>query len=172
MSLNPPINSVNMGTSTRPSGGSGASDLEELQKMNVLPGLYNMGNTCFANSVLQCLVHTRVFREYCRLGKHSKNCFSDISKYKFVESIEEFPVEKLQRLPAIQAVMDSHSQFCSFCILESHIKGVLEHKKNGNMQVRPIGIYLLFMHIGNGAFQLGQQSDAQEFLFCLLDNLT
>ena len=40
------------------------------------------------------------------------------------------------------------------------------------MQVRPIGIYLLFQHIGNGAFQLGQQSDAQEFLFCLLDNLT
>ena len=40
------------------------------------------------------------------------------------------------------------------------------------MQVRPIGIYLLFKHIGDGAFQLGQQSDAEEFLFGLLDNLT
>ena len=154
-----------------PGGGGGATDLEELQKMNVLPGLYNMGNTCFANSVLQCLVHTRVFREHCRLGKHSKNCFSDISKYNFVESIDEFPGDKLQRLPAIQAVLNSRSQFCSFCILESHIKGVLEHKKNGIMQVRPIGIYLLFQYIGSGAFQLGQQSDAQEFLFYLLDNL-
>ena len=111
-----------------------------------------MGNTCFANSVLQCLVHTRVFREYCRLGKHSKNCFSDIAKYKFVESVNEFPVEKLERIPVIQSIMNKGSQFCSFCILESHIKSILEEKKNGNMQVRPIGIYLLFKHIGSGAF--------------------
>ena len=91
--------SVN-GTSTRPGTGFN-QDPEELSKMNVLPGLYNMGNTCFANSVLQCLVHTRVFREYCRLGKHSKNCFSDISKYKFVQTVTEFPVEKLERIPEI-----------------------------------------------------------------------
>lgn len=115
-----------------------------------------MGNTCFANSVLQCLVHTRVFREYCRLSKHSKNCFSDISKEKFVETVDEFPVEKLERIPVIQNVMSKRSTFCSFCIMESHIKSILEAKKNGNMQVRPIGIYLLFQHIGNGAFQLGQ----------------
>lgn len=93
MSVNGPI-----GTATRP-GGSEAIDEQELQKMNVLPGLYNMGNTCFANSVLQCLVHTRVFREYCRLGKHSKNCFSDIAKYKFVEAITQFPMEKLDKIP-------------------------------------------------------------------------
>jgi len=112
--------------------------------MNVLPGLYNMGNTCFANSVLQCLSHTRVFREYCRLGKHSKNCFSDIAKYKFVQSVDSFPVEKLERLPAIQAVLSKTTKFCSFCIIESHIRGLLDEKKNGQMQVRPIGIYLLF----------------------------
>ena len=74
---------------------------KELQKMNVLPGLYNMGNTCFANSVIQSLVHTRVFREYCRLGKHSKNCFSDIAKYKFIETVSEFPVEKPERIPVV-----------------------------------------------------------------------
>ena len=119
-------------------------DSEQLQKMNVLPGLYNMGNTCFANSVLQCLVHTRVFREYCRLGKHSKNCFSDCSKHNFVEGDDKLPFEKLERIPAIRAVTDGQSQFCSFCILESHIKGVIENKKNGNLKVRPIGIYLLF----------------------------
>ena len=112
--------------------------------MNVLPGLYNMGNTCFANSVLQCLVHTRVFREYCRLGKHSKNCFSNISYHKYVEGVEKFPFEKLEKIPAIKSVMEKKAPFCSFCILESHIKGIIEHKKEGILKVRPIGIYLLF----------------------------
>ena len=64
-----------MGTSSRP-GVAEVSDPDYIRKMNVLPGLKNFGNTCFANSVLQCLAHTRVFREYCRLGKHSKGCFS------------------------------------------------------------------------------------------------
>lgn len=104
--INPgaPIGLTSAGTSTRPGGNIAKADLDELQKMNVLPGLYNMGNTCFANSVLQCLVHTRIFREYCRLGKHSKNCFSDVAKYKFVESVDEFPVEKLEKIAAIEAV--------------------------------------------------------------------
>jgi ubiquitin C-terminal hydrolase len=29
-----------------------------------LVGLYNMGNTCYVNSIIQCLSHTPVFREY------------------------------------------------------------------------------------------------------------
>ena len=91
---------LSTGTSTRP-GASAVTDLEQIKKLNVLPGLYNMGNTCFANSVLQCLVHTRVFREYCRLSKHSKGCFSDISKLQMVEQIEEFPAEKLERIPEL-----------------------------------------------------------------------
>ena len=40
-----------IGSSTRP-GLSELTNERELQKMNVLPGLYNMGNTCFANSVI------------------------------------------------------------------------------------------------------------------------
>ena len=39
------------------------------------------------------------------------------------------------------------------------------------MKVRPIGIYLLYKNIGSGAFELGQQSDAQEFLYFLLGDL-
>ena len=142
-----------MGTSTRPAGGTSMEqDNQLLQKMSVLPGLYNMGNTCFANSVLQCLAHTRVFREYCRLGKHSKNCFSDIAKYKYVQTVEELPCPKPEKIQIVQTVVNDREKFCSFCILESHIRGCIEEKKNGAMKVRPIGLYLLFNFIGNGAF--------------------
>jgi ubiquitin C-terminal hydrolase len=41
---------------------------------SMMPGYGNMGNTCFANSVLQCLVHTPALREYCLLGRHSEGC--------------------------------------------------------------------------------------------------
>ena len=41
---------------------------------NLLPGYGNLGNTCFANSVVQCLVHTPALLEYCKLGRHSEGC--------------------------------------------------------------------------------------------------
>ncbi|KAJ1860086.1 hypothetical protein LPJ73_001533 [Coemansia sp. RSA 2703] len=38
------------------------------------PGLNNLGNTCFLNSVLQCLTHTPVLAEYMLTRKHSASC--------------------------------------------------------------------------------------------------
>ncbi|KAJ2787748.1 hypothetical protein GGI15_000449 [Coemansia interrupta] len=41
---------------------------------SVGPGLNNLGNTCFLNSVLQCLTHTPVLAEYMLTRKHSASC--------------------------------------------------------------------------------------------------
>jgi len=38
--------------------------------------------------------------------------------------------------------------------------------------VLPISVALLVIKIGSGVFEIGKQSDAQEFLFTLLDNFT
>ncbi|KAG8087385.1 hypothetical protein GUJ93_ZPchr0010g9589 [Zizania palustris] len=37
-------------------------------------GLHNLGNSCYANAVLQCLMFTRPFTSYLLGGLHSKNC--------------------------------------------------------------------------------------------------
>ncbi|EGC31790.1 hypothetical protein DICPUDRAFT_6348, partial [Dictyostelium purpureum] len=41
---------------------------------NIGAGLYNIGNTCFMNSVLQCLTYSSALANYMISGEHSKNC--------------------------------------------------------------------------------------------------
>lgn len=37
-------------------------------------GLQNLGNTCYLNSVLQCLTYTEPFAAYCHSGHHNNSC--------------------------------------------------------------------------------------------------
>lgn len=44
------------------------------ESRSVGSGLFNLGNTCFLNSVLQCLTYTPPLFNYISSGEHSKNC--------------------------------------------------------------------------------------------------
>jgi ubiquitin carboxyl-terminal hydrolase 36/42 len=40
----------------------------------VPPSLANAGNSCYANSVIQCLLATRPLRNYLLSGRHDEEC--------------------------------------------------------------------------------------------------
>lgn len=56
------------------------------------PGLYNSGNTCFLNSVLQCLTYTPPLAAYFLTKPHKSKCS-----------------------------LTKSSTFCAFCFMEDHI---------------------------------------------------
>ena len=73
---------------------------------------------------------------------------------------------------AIPPELEPGQKFCSFCLVEGHVKAVLEAKRQGKMKLHPLGIHLLFRSIGGGGlFEIGLQCDAAEFLQILLQDM-
>lgn len=64
---------------------------------------------------------------------------------------------KKGEVPAeVKNALSRPDKFCSFCVLESHVKGIIKQRELNCLQVKPIGIELLFKICGNEDFMIGQ----------------
>ncbi|XP_062193160.1 ubiquitin carboxyl-terminal hydrolase 17-like [Phragmites australis] len=67
-------------------------DLYNFKKVELQPfGLHNLGNSCYANAVLQCLAFTRPLTAYLLEGHHSRNCSK--KEWCFMCELEKLIVE-------------------------------------------------------------------------------
>lgn len=107
------------------------------------PGLINLGNTCFLNSVLQCLFYTVPLAEFSLAKEHSKRC---------------------------RATRD---EFCGFCSLERLMQRVhLSQSSSSTSEsvLRPIELVSRLKAVGKH-FRPGRQEDAHEFLRLFIETL-
>ncbi|KAK3133561.1 hypothetical protein QOZ80_6AG0538070 [Eleusine coracana subsp. coracana] len=83
-------------------------DLYNFEKVELHPfGLYNLGNSCYANAVLQCLTFTRPLTAYLLEGHHSQNCSK--KEWCFMCELEKLIIEgKREKSPVSPTGILSH----------------------------------------------------------------
>ncbi|WVZ99191.1 hypothetical protein U9M48_044524 [Paspalum notatum var. saurae] len=103
------------------------------------PGLKNLGNTCYLNSVLQCLASTPPLATFCLASRHSNLC---------------------------KKVFPNRDKECAFCLLERQIARLL--RADAGMLDSP-GKIIRCMPLFAEHFRWGRQEDAHEFLRYVVD---
>ncbi|XP_074574825.1 ubiquitin carboxyl-terminal hydrolase 25-like isoform X2 [Curcuma longa] len=103
-------------------------------------GLKNLGNSCFLNSVLQCLTYTPPLAQFCLASRHSSLC---------------------------KSVCANREKECPFCILERQIVRSLT-LDGANITESPSKI-LKCLSLFAEHFRWGRQEDAHEFLRYVID---
>ncbi|KFK38805.1 hypothetical protein AALP_AA3G162400 [Arabis alpina] len=102
-------------------------------------GLRNLGNTCYLNSVLQCLTYTPPFANFCLSHKHSSICDSFVN--------------------------GERKRDCPFCIVERRIARSLSVDLTSDAPNKISSCLKIFAE----HFKGGRQEDAHEFLRYVID---
>ncbi|KAL5202039.1 hypothetical protein ABZP36_012991 [Zizania latifolia] len=103
------------------------------------PGLKNLGNTCYLNSVLQCLASTPPLATFCLSFRHSNLC---------------------------KKMFPNRDKECSFCLLERQISRLLRTEAGA---LDSPGRIIRSLPLFADNFRWGRQEDAHEFLRYVID---
>ena len=143
-----------------------SSDGKNIQTENLgdgIVGLYNMGNTCFLNSSIQCISHTPIFREYFT----SKAYLNDINTTN--------PLGHQGQLAQVSAVLiNSLWKPYHQSALSSNTKRITTPGSYALVQTQSLTPKTFKDSLGkfNELFSGNEQHDAQELLTFLLAGLS
>lgn len=115
--------------------------LSEKRKKGPPIGLKNLGNSCYLNSVLQCLTYTPPLANFCLRNQHSSSCDSTSDA-------------------------DRKQRDCPFCILEKRIARSLRADLSQDSPFKIQSCLRIFAE----HFRCGRQEDAHEFLRYVIDS--
>ncbi|OWM88542.1 hypothetical protein CDL15_Pgr002309 [Punica granatum] len=113
--------------------------LSQKRKTGPPLGLRNLGNSCYLNSVLQCLTYTPPLANFCLRSLHSSFCDSSTDA--------------------------ERKRDCPFCILEKRIARSLKADLAQDAPAKILSCLRLFAE----HFRSGRQEDAHEFLRYVID---
>eukprot|EP00299_Pterocystis_sp_00344_P012157 c5795_g2_i3.p1 GENE.c5795_g2_i3~~c5795_g2_i3.p1 ORF type:complete len:184 (+),score=25.88 c5795_g2_i3:40-552(+) len=129
-------------------GGSKPSTANKRNALFVARGLANLGNTCFANSVLQVFAHTERFLRYVSQKQHHKTCQHDkVCMFCIIEDVVvemrtkgTTPIQPTQLVRHLRLVgkqfhsgqqQDAHEYTCDMCdargcyLCNRHLRSVI-----------------------------------------------
>lgn len=128
-----------------------------------MTGLKNLGNTCFMNSVIQCMFNCKVFRDYLTKDTYLKH----INRYESISNSTQFSNRIILMLLQINSHRTSGTHGMITDELACLFKELLSKRYKS---ISPLDFFTAFGR-ANRKFAGHQQQDAHEFFIILLDIL-